>query len=80
MANRHILHKSKLEDFKVFLIRKGFEIQQLKGCYEVLRAKRKKPKRTVIVFQKDSAKEYLSLMDKDIPLVLEFIRQGDNLK
>lgn len=78
MAERCLLHKNKLEAFKEWLIRKGYEIQDTKGFYEVLRAK--KDKNTVIIFAKDRAKEHLSVQDKDRRLVWEFIKDNKALK
>lgn len=40
MSDRSLLHVSKLDDFKVFLKIKGYQILETKGLYEVLRAKR----------------------------------------
>lgn len=42
MANRHTLHKNKLKAFKDWLISDGWEIEDTKGFYEILRAKKGK--------------------------------------
>lgn len=72
-AERGLLHKNKLNAFKEWLITKGYEIQNTKGIYEVLRAK--KDKNTVIIFVKDRAKAHLTVQDKDRRLVWEFIKE-----
>lgn len=73
MATRNILHISKLQEFEDFLETKGYMIVATsKNPYEVLRAQ--KDGDTVIVYQKKDAKEHLSTMDKDYPLVREFIK------
>lgn len=73
MATRNILHISKLQEFEYFLETKGYMIiATSKNPYEVLRAQ--KDGDTVIVYQKKDAKEHLSTMDKDYPLVREFIK------
>ena len=59
MAERCLLHQSKLDLFK--------------GIYEVLRAK--KDKETVIVFRKAQVKEHLTVQQKDHRLVRQFIRE-----
>lgn len=73
MANRNTLHISRLNDFKHFLESKGYTALPLsRNPYEVLRMK--KDKNTVILYQKDNAKEHLSVMDKNYKLVRKFIR------
>lgn len=73
MATRNILHINKLSEFEDFIERKGYMILATsKNPYEVLRAK--KDSDTVIVYQKNGAKEHLSTMDKDYHLVREFIK------
>ena len=73
MATRNILHISKLQEFEDFLETKGYMIiATSKNPYEVLRAQ--KDGDTVIIYKKKDAKEHLSTMDKDYPLVREFIK------
>lgn len=74
MAERCLLHKNKLDLFKWWLSSKGYEIQQPKGTYEVLRAK--KDKNTIIIFQKDKAKEHLTVQQKDYSLIRQFIKES----
>ena len=72
MATRNILRISKLKDFELFLANKGYAIVETSNNpYEVLRAK--KDKDTVIIYRKANAKEHLSVMEKDVALVNEFI-------
>lgn len=52
MANRHTLHISKLEDFKDWLIKDGWEIEESQGFYEVLRARKPERKNPLIVYKK----------------------------
>lgn len=73
MAERCLLHQNKLDLFKWWLSSRGYEIQQTKGIYEVLRAK--KNKETVIVFRKANAKEHLSVQDKDYRLIRQFLSE-----
>ena len=73
MANRHILHKSKLTAFRDWLISDGWEIQDTKGFYEVLRAK--KGKRVLIVYERLDMKEHYSLADRDCPIVRQFLNK-----
>ena len=72
MATRNMLHVSKLKAFELFLVNKGYTIVETsKNPYEVLRAK--KDKDTVIIYKKANFKEHLSVMEKDVLLVNEFI-------
>lgn len=73
MAERCLLHQNKLDLLKWWLSAKGYEIQPVKGYYEVLRAK--KGNDTVIVYKKHAAKEHLSVQDKDNALIRRFIRE-----
>lgn len=78
MANRALLHMSKLKDFESWLEKQGYMILPTsKNPYEVLRAK--KSKDTVIIYRKGGSKEHLSIMDKDYALIHKFIMES-NLK
>ena len=74
MANRHMLHISKLEDFKEWLLKDGWEIEEPKGIYEVLRARKAGRSNPLIVYRKADSKEHLSLMDRDRGVVGAFLR------
>ena len=74
MANRSTLHISKLEEFKKWLVKDGWEIEEPKGIYEVLRARKRGRQNPLIVYKKADAKEHLSVMDRDSSVVLAFIR------
>ena len=75
MANRALLHMSKLKDFESWLEKQGYMILSTsKNPYEVLRAK--KSKDTVIIYRKGDSKEHLSIMDKDYALIHKFIMES----
>lgn len=74
MANRHTLHISKLEDFKKWLVKDGWEIEEPNGIYEVLRARKQGRQNPLIVYTKADAKEHLSVMDRDSGVVGAFLR------
>lgn len=77
MANRHTLHVSKLEDFKEWLIKDGWEIiQTSSNIYEVLRAKKSGKQFPLIVYRKGNVKEHLSIADRDYPVVAAFLRNN----
>lgn len=73
MANRQLLHKSKLDSFRDWLRREGWEIAQGPGGYEVLRAIRPGRRYPLLVYSGAST-EHLSLMDRDAGVVKSFIR------
>lgn len=73
MAIRNLLHKSKLNDFKRWLINDGWEIEPTKGLYEVLRA-RKGNKRPLIIHARDNNKEHVTVQDRDAHIVRAYLR------
>lgn len=74
MALRNLLHVSRLEAFKEWLINDGWRICSKRGIYEVLRAK--KGDRWVIVYRKTDAEEHYSVRDADCSIVRRFIREA----
>ena len=73
MAERCLLHLSKVHDFGTWLERRGFVLVETRGEYEVLRAK--KLGRTVIVYKRADAKQHASVMERDYHLVRTFINE-----
>ena len=80
MANRHTLHISKLEDFKEWLVKDGWEIEEPKGIWEVLRAGKSGRQNPLMVYRKADAKEHLSIMDRDSDVVGAFLRDCKKTK
>lgn len=80
MANRHTLHISKLEAFKKWLVKDGWEIEETKGIWEVLRARKSGRQNPLIVYRKADAKEHLSIMDRDSGVVGAFLRDCKKTK
>lgn len=74
MATRNLLHKSKLENFKNWLIEKGWKIETTKGQYEVLRANKANNK-TLIIFTRNELKEHYTVPDSHIKLIYSFLNQ-----
>ena len=78
MANRHILSPTRLNEFKTYLISKGYSIEAPKGTYEVLRATKKSRKHPLIVYERISNVAgtqlvHLTVMDRDVTIVRNFI-------
>lgn len=59
MARRNLLHKTKLEDFKAWLIQEGWKIEEPKGIWEVFRARANK--RIIIFYDTLDSKEHYSV-------------------
>lgn len=81
MANRNTLSVSKLEDFKQWLIKDGWEIQETKGFWEVLRATKKGKKYPLIIYRKyktiggSENIVHLSVLDRDIGVIRAFLKE-----
>ena len=80
MANRCILHKTHLEDFKKWLIDNDWILVDTKGDYEVLRAKKDGRQHPLIIYEKIDAKQHYSVMDRDIPIIKAFLEREDTNK
>lgn len=73
MANRKLLHKSKLKEFETWLVEKGWSIEPVKGEYEVLRAK-KPPNKPLIIFERLDSKEHYTVPNNHNNLVYAYIK------
>ena len=80
MADRHRLHISKLEDFKEWLIKDGWNIEEPKGTWEVLRVRKSGRKNPLIVYTKKDAKEHFSVMDRDSGVLCAYLRDSKKTK
>ena len=74
MANRNTLHSNKLDAFRKWLIKDGWTIEEPKGIWEVLRAKKAGRQNPLIVYQKMN-KEHLSVLDRDIDVIKRFLQE-----
>ena len=74
MARRNLLHISKLEDLKKWLVKDGWEMLPLSNNpYEVLRASKAGKQNPLIIYSGKSS-EHLSFADRDMPVIGAFIR------
>lgn len=74
MAKRNVLHISKLEDLKKWMIKDGWELLQLSNNpYEVLRASKAGRPNPLIIYSGKSS-EHLSFADRDMPIIGAFLR------
>lgn len=74
MAKRNVLHISKLEDLKKWMVKDGWELLQLSNNpYEVLRASKAGRPNPLIIYSGKSS-EHLSFADRDMPVIGAFLR------
>lgn len=74
MARRNLVHISKLEDLKKWLVKDGWELLPLSNNpYEVLRASKAGKQNPLIIYSGKSS-EHLSFADRDMPVIGAFIR------
>ena len=74
MAKRNVLHKSKLEDLKKWLIQDGWNLLHLSNNpYEILRASKAGKKDPLIIYSGKSS-EHLSFADRDMSVIGAFLR------
>lgn len=74
MANRSLLQKSKIEDFKSWLQEDGWQIEPTKGIYEIVRATKGTRKPLIVYTRDNKGKEHLTVQDRDLPVVRAYIR------
>lgn len=79
MANRYTLAVNKLPLFKDYLIKNNWEIQPIKGEYEVLRARHKDRKFPLIVYKRLATNNektliHLSVLGRDMVVIRKFLR------
>lgn len=73
MASRALLHRSNVQDFKDWLVKDGWELEEAKGVWEVIRARKVGKKFPLMVYDR-SGGDHLSLLDRDIHIVKQFIK------
>jgi len=76
MAQRNLLHRSKLEDFKKYLVKNGWVLQDTKGTYEVLRAVNLDVQKRPLIIYDGKSKEHFSIDDRDFAIVRDFLNGG----
>ena len=78
MANRYTLAISKLDDFKEWLIKDGWEIKEPTGEFEVFRATKKGRKYPLMIYKRMNAPMHLSVMERDMGVVRAYLRGRRN--
>ena len=81
MANRHTLAVAKLDDFKAWLVSDGWQIQEPKGFYEILRATKEGRKHPLLVYYRHDTNRgtdlvHYTVADRDSGVVGAYIRDG----
>ena len=85
MANRHTLSVNKLQEFKEWLKRNGWIIQEPKGFYEVLRADKKGRKFPLIVYWRKATNNnkelvHYTVLDRDMGVIKAYLKERKNGK
>lgn len=76
MANRNTLSVNQMEKFKAYLVADGWELQEPKGDYEVLRATKEGRKHPLIVyFRHSNSLVHYTVLDRDMPIVRAFLKK-----
>ena len=74
MANRHLLHKNRIQDFKDWLEENGWQLQEPKGKYEVVRAVNKSIQNVpLIVYTRQDSPEHYSVSDNNAKIIEMFL-------
>jgi hypothetical protein len=77
MANRHTLAITKIDDFRDWLIKDGWEIKPVTECScEVLRATKTGRRHPLIIYKRNNAKEHLSVLDRDMGVIKAYMRDA----
>lgn len=76
MADRRTLHRSHIDRLREWLINDGWNIEQPKGTWEVLRARKDGRKDPLIVYDRIDG-EHLSVLDRDYGVIAAFLRDKE---
>ena len=74
MANRKLLHRSKIEDFKSWLQADGWQIEKTKGIYEIVRASKGDRKPLIVYTRDNKGSEHITVQSRDEAVVRAYIR------
>ena len=79
MANRHTLSVGNFDNFKQWLISEGWQIQEPKGFYEVLRATKEGRKHPLIVYKRHDTNRgtelvHYTVADRDMGVVRAYLK------
>lgn len=80
MAARNLLHKTKLEEFKEFLVSQGHEWRETQADYQVIQIRLKNKTAWHAVYEKLNAKEHYSVTSPLVGLVESYIEGMKKLK
>ena len=83
MANRHSICPQNIDQFKEYLISKGYVIHEPKGYYEILRATHEKRRHPIIVYRRQNSNVggdlvHYSVLDRDMPVVKSFFKNRNS--
>ena len=79
MADRALLHRSKIEEFKTWLQAGGWTLEDPKGYFEIIRARKPGRSKPLIIFTTDNkGSDHITVPNNDIAVVRAFIKEGRN--
>lgn len=79
MANRHTLSVGSIDKFKKWLIADGWQIQEPKGFYEVLRATKESKNHPLIVYYRHDTNRgrdlvHYTVADRDMGVIRAYLK------
>lgn len=76
MVDRAILHLSNIDDFSDWLIGKGWQIEEIKDYYEVLRARHQKYEEPIILYRQSGFNHVVARSGRGIgELIWQYIHE-----
>lgn len=80
---RNLLAVSHLDKFKNWLLDNGYQLQETKGEYEVLRATKQGQRNPLIVYKRLSTNAgnqlvHLTVLGRDLAVVRKFIKENNS--
>jgi hypothetical protein len=82
MANKALLHKNSLDDFREWLKANHWHIICPQSQHEVLRAWKVNSERSRLlsVYATPGQREHLSILNRDVPLIRQYLKERNEAK
>lgn len=80
MAQRCLLHRTKLKQFEEWLVEHEWKIEETKGFYEVLRARKSGRLKPLIIYMRLDTTEHYTVTDDGVQVVRNFIKETRRTK
>lgn len=79
MANRHLLAMSDVQEFKTWLMQKGWIIQPIRSEYEIVRAVKSDTPTPLLIYRKNNETIFATVPDAWKEEVFNFYANKDNV-